>query len=1384
MAKKEGLNPTAQEAIQRSQDRFRGQITEHGSELSRLKARMEDLRARDQGTAQVLDLKIQKIEGKLGEAKGMLENLNRGKAKKLESRLLEVQREIKNAIDTFEQAEAERANLENNAPENKISKAQAGESEVDLNPTTPSAETAPDADSQVDVDDDHSLHSRFYSSEDETEKSETDDSLSRVLKPIADAGGDAKDEKLIDPLLAGGSEEVKNSAETEEDETHDTPTPKTPGFFKKMKDKVAGIFSRKSKEQTPVAPAPEQQTGEKGKMKKELTKILYTTLYGGVGVKAVADLCLLVKKGEGGRESSDAHTWYKGEKEQKAVKAATKEYLSTLVQQADEEVIDYLARVEGNQTKLLEVIENSKYIDEPSRNKLLESIKKIGRLGEEESLDDYRARQSQINAAVDAYLVAKVSRISMARDAMVSVLALSGLSMVSVGVYGAGAAGERVRKESISKKQVAFEAGEAGKKEAFARVLKDALVNSTVDTFNGLTLHAFKKTEQPLTKTQKGLAFARSFGAVARGFGMLALGGQAIHDADGFINSLAQHGGLNVFANVHTRVDQMLTGYKRIFTGEMETELWGRAKAGVGDLYHWIAGDNYTPEQMGEVKDNLHTWIDERVQSAADAVAGKHVEIEPSSAHYMGTAVLAKYTMDHFDGKTLDQLSGSELKTLVTQINRGDFDVEKTLRQAVPGLASFESRTIPTPSTSGAVEPVLASTRGGGTPMISETRTSGSIGGDHKTEDVPVKTDSTVDTLEGGGIAKTTQVKEGESITKLFERLKGEIGFTGKALNSDVAKGKMYDLGYRFLDKHNNEVDLSTVSQAAVLRGDVNIYHPQALPANAEVQVMKDGSVKIAGWDTADTDQHGRSEHYSGVKLKADVHVPEKDQTQIHSVLETAQTNRDLASDLMSKAGGHNTDGDYNEWFKSNVKAPSAWGRFFGPNSPWKITEMQQVGEKLKITLTDDRGEVMNLQARVSSFIEANNKFELSAGRGALATLATETRMDMSQYFHPPQKPILEKLPGDSGFQLKGGKFGNSPAIVLFDANGNRTALLAQDQDSPGMPFRKVADNHIPVGTPDKLDNIVPAHRDLHWKDVTAPGTKGADVPVGSSGAAHGAEVGSGGARAGVDHVDAHRATADVAAFDQSPGGQLLSQLEHRLAGKSGSSAGAYADGWRVMESQDKSSVDIFIIESKSLGQVFKDLSSVSKTPDLPAIASQKLDGLYKEAFKNLAFLDSKVFGQNSDPELVADHYNQLGGNGEYFRTDLHDVYQLAAIKAQEMFGHYGDHGGVFWQIPNGNDARVLEYESTGVKIPVTQLEKFAHMKTAGFLTSVKYGEPGSTLTKEQDQLREALFKQIENRYDEDTRVEIVNKLVENGSYWANKPMNKFLFEFAHKYFS
>ena len=243
-------------------------------------------------------------------------------------------------------------------------------------------------------------------------------------------------------------------------------------------------------------------------------EMAYKTMTSILGVKSVTDLVglgagkIFEKYGFGW---GDMHKMRMGAKEIKSEKSSIRELMDQVAASGD--------ALEAKMAELSKKIEASEHISRKDKQVLYNKLHEIAdeyqkTAGMEKAGLEYKAKE-----LLEIFMQNKVSKMTIAKDALNTLLTATGMSMVRGAVYTATSIGERVIKGRREyDKKTAIEGAQFETKTEYA--LRDLIVNSTRETARSLLGLGAEKG-----KGFRGRAidFVRAAGTVARGFGIAGL---------------------------------------------------------------------------------------------------------------------------------------------------------------------------------------------------------------------------------------------------------------------------------------------------------------------------------------------------------------------------------------------------------------------------------------------------------------------------------------------------------------------------------------------------------------------------------------------------------------------------------------------------------------------------------------------------------------------------------------------------------------------------------------------------------------------------------------------------------------------------------------------
>ncbi len=254
------------------------------------------------------------------------------------------------------------------------------------------------------------------------------------------------------------------------------------------------------------------------------------------GVKIVGD-ALLYTVGKG-----DIYANVQGGKEIEQIKAALKEFIEAqkVAWNAGPDVKHTEIYADTRIDLLKDKINSAEYLVPEMKEKLLKRIDEIIDQYRKETTVGRTERDAKINEAVEAYLVKKVSGMSIFKDAASLALVGTGAIALRGAIYGLGAIAERARKANAEKKQKKLEG--ATQKEANMHYLKDITYNAFMETASfGLwskDKEVKLKDRWKKSKLEVGMSVMQNVGAIMRSvgiFGVAAGGYEGMHEMVGKI---------------------------------------------------------------------------------------------------------------------------------------------------------------------------------------------------------------------------------------------------------------------------------------------------------------------------------------------------------------------------------------------------------------------------------------------------------------------------------------------------------------------------------------------------------------------------------------------------------------------------------------------------------------------------------------------------------------------------------------------------------------------------------------------------------------------------------------------------------------------------------
>lgn len=228
-----------------------------------------------------------------------------------------------------------------------------------------------------------------------------------------------------------------------------------------------------------------------------------------------------------------------GRAEIKDIKKMTLELLGLMKTETDP------GKIGEAQNELAKKIEKARNIDPEGKKRLLEQLQPIFDHYQIHIKDADEKRVKRLQGCVSVYLSKKISAVSIARDALVTATTFSGMLATRGLIYAYGAMIERGKKALNEVDRNKAEGMEYGRLSGLDAVLKDLIVNATVETVRGLMFKGAKKDVEA-TKTRKAIDFVQSVGVIMRGFGIygaaISEGSGAEEQVDKFLENLRENG--------------------------------------------------------------------------------------------------------------------------------------------------------------------------------------------------------------------------------------------------------------------------------------------------------------------------------------------------------------------------------------------------------------------------------------------------------------------------------------------------------------------------------------------------------------------------------------------------------------------------------------------------------------------------------------------------------------------------------------------------------------------------------------------------------------------------------------------------------------------------
>ncbi len=223
-------------------------------------------------------------------------------------------------------------------------------------------------------------------------------------------------------------------------------------------------------------------------------------------------------------EFSDLYKVIKGSGQIKEIKAGFEEFVATLKPEDgknfEKDVID------TKYSALKAKIENANQLDPEAKGKLLARLEKVKQNFDAENKKLEEAQEAELQQAIEAYLVKKVSGMQIARDASNAALTLAGLQFARGALMAGTKIVERVAKNDVFNLQMELE----GKKQI--GMMKDFGI-AMLETASGLTGGFFGLQKKDL-KTGKeltgGVRVANAFKEIGNVFVAIGVGRLALED--------------------------------------------------------------------------------------------------------------------------------------------------------------------------------------------------------------------------------------------------------------------------------------------------------------------------------------------------------------------------------------------------------------------------------------------------------------------------------------------------------------------------------------------------------------------------------------------------------------------------------------------------------------------------------------------------------------------------------------------------------------------------------------------------------------------------------------------------------------------------------------
>lgn len=327
-------------------------------------------------------------------------------------------------------------------------------------------------------------------------------------------------------------------------------TPAKKSFWARAKEKifgskekvVAGVKSVKDATVTAF-------TTEQGR--EALKKMGYETLTSILGIKIVTDAVKWYRKGEG-----DLHDWWTGRKESGKLRGEILESYQALLDSSAKtkkgEALKDAEKIEVRLSELKDKIADAD-IPEAQKKEISERLWAISIKHQEDTEKAAQAREKEAKKILDAYIQSKVSGVKIAKDALNFGLTITGLKVLRGLIYGGASLAELVQKAKKDfAKETAGSIAEKAQKEFGAKDIKEALVQSAIETARSLAGKGAKEGAGGITKATD---FAKAIGTVARAFGIAHLsfngGGSAEEQIDKLLTAFQKpEGALDTTLNV------------------------------------------------------------------------------------------------------------------------------------------------------------------------------------------------------------------------------------------------------------------------------------------------------------------------------------------------------------------------------------------------------------------------------------------------------------------------------------------------------------------------------------------------------------------------------------------------------------------------------------------------------------------------------------------------------------------------------------------------------------------------------------------------------------------------------------------------------------------